>query len=901
MRQNLIDLIKSEKELSSAIILTHNIDFVFLQLVVIPALKAANHPKLTIFVDAACAADTFESQAQIVGGIGINYRVVPVVMSAGFRFHPKAVMLSGPKDAKLFIGSGNLTYGGWIENAEIWVELETSKDGTAQFTWFYNYLREISKTIPFPETILAEIDEAFDAQNHQWASGMDTPAGLIGIGGDDFPALIEQIVAEIGMETAIDRITVCTPYFDKSAKALKALSKRFGNPPTRVLIQNGRSNLLSKAAETLPANIDLIPISFRRSNKDGGERESFVHAKYFAFKQTDTVTVFSGSANCSQAALTIGGINGNAELMAVQFFTRDEFQENILNDIKFNEEELKLANNNDEIDTEVEKENILITAARLESGDLFVGYRTNKAIGLTKCIIDDNSVSFEKREPGELIASCNWHARYVRLAGVIEGREILSNLCWVDHEKELRATARGRWLTDTIRRKIRDEYWGLGAWAEIMDAFSKHLQYVPTFAKPTSFRKTQDDGNAQHEYTEEDVFSSNYGLGSLSMPTFRPSKTSSVKALRDLLLKWFGCTSNESTEDQDGLYAPEGLSQSNDNPDDQEDIVDVVEELRPPVKQIPIEEVTEAECLRINKFINQLVDTMCGIKYLENRPLEMMATDLNLIAVMLLTGVRETWLSRDDFIRFTKQIWNRLFLSAEPNNRVGWIEYRNSETDPAEHLIDQMRSPELSAILAAWSLSIPLDFSSAERSSFNLCCIMSVARLPELWIGGSSDQITEKLKSDLLPTVSNETFDPKNPEMFGKKWNLIIRLGYSVRALERALGHAQPIDLKDKVSWSKIPVGTLLWQGNNGFYVTVEPVVRTQHKMANVVTLDGEQNFSAIKPDFLIPMKNLIDTNCQICRSKIEDNHRKYLGALAYSVRKGARTAGHEWFNSHEN
>ena len=47
MRQNLIDLIKSEKELSSAIILTHNIDFVFLQLVVIPALKAANHPKLT--------------------------------------------------------------------------------------------------------------------------------------------------------------------------------------------------------------------------------------------------------------------------------------------------------------------------------------------------------------------------------------------------------------------------------------------------------------------------------------------------------------------------------------------------------------------------------------------------------------------------------------------------------------------------------------------------------------------------------------------------------------------------------------------------------------------------------------------------------------------------------------
>ena len=121
MRQNLIDLIKSEQQLSSAIILTHNIDFIFLQLVVLPALKVAGQPKLTIFVDALCAAETYEAQAQLVGGIGTSYRVVPLLMPPGFRFHPKAVLLSGPENAKLFIGSGNLTYGGWVENAEIWV------------------------------------------------------------------------------------------------------------------------------------------------------------------------------------------------------------------------------------------------------------------------------------------------------------------------------------------------------------------------------------------------------------------------------------------------------------------------------------------------------------------------------------------------------------------------------------------------------------------------------------------------------------------------------------------------------------------------------------------------------------------------------------------------------------
>jgi hypothetical protein len=119
LRQDLIRLLRGENDVTHAIILTHNIDFVFLQAVVVPELKRCGNPTITVFADAQCAASTYAYQAPILSNLGIRYRVVPVSMQSGFCFHPKAVFLSAPKKAVLFIGSGNLTFGGWRENGEL--------------------------------------------------------------------------------------------------------------------------------------------------------------------------------------------------------------------------------------------------------------------------------------------------------------------------------------------------------------------------------------------------------------------------------------------------------------------------------------------------------------------------------------------------------------------------------------------------------------------------------------------------------------------------------------------------------------------------------------------------------------------------------------------------------------
>ena len=126
MRDDVLKAISKEKNVTDVIILTHNIDYIFIQTVVLKYLKKCGSPSLTIFADASCAQESFDNQKLVISGLGQRYRVVPVYLKRPYdRFHPKAVLLSGEKKASLYVGSGNLTFGGWRQNAEIWNQYDT--------------------------------------------------------------------------------------------------------------------------------------------------------------------------------------------------------------------------------------------------------------------------------------------------------------------------------------------------------------------------------------------------------------------------------------------------------------------------------------------------------------------------------------------------------------------------------------------------------------------------------------------------------------------------------------------------------------------------------------------------------------------------------------------------------
>jgi len=178
MREDVLTLLAGQKDLTHVFVTTFNIDFIFIENVLLRALRKCGHPSLTVFADADEVATTFASQGRWVSRIGRRYRVVPIRMEPGFRFHPKAVMLAGTENAALFIGSGNLTFGGMRQNDELWLRFESAQDGTGPIAAFKELADACLKRAPFPGPVRAELADAFDPEVHAWSKRLFQNRGI---------------------------------------------------------------------------------------------------------------------------------------------------------------------------------------------------------------------------------------------------------------------------------------------------------------------------------------------------------------------------------------------------------------------------------------------------------------------------------------------------------------------------------------------------------------------------------------------------------------------------------------------------------------------------------------------------------------------------------------------------
>src|SRR5262249_39299022 len=170
MKQNVLDWATSKvQSATTAVVLTHNIDFLFIESILLSRLRQVGHPRLTIFADAGCAAATYDQQHRLITGLGTRYRVVPIDLGPGRRFHPKAFFLAGKSNAALAVGSGNLTHGGWSANREIWSDFDTDDEpGLAPIAAFRTYLQQVLGLSPIPEIVEEQVLSAFSPQENVW-------------------------------------------------------------------------------------------------------------------------------------------------------------------------------------------------------------------------------------------------------------------------------------------------------------------------------------------------------------------------------------------------------------------------------------------------------------------------------------------------------------------------------------------------------------------------------------------------------------------------------------------------------------------------------------------------------------------------------------------------------------
>lgn len=864
MRLDLIKTIGEARDVTNAIILTHNIDFIFLQANLIRQLRKIGHPTLTVFADADCAIESFQRQGRWIEGIGKRYRVVPVAMNPGFCFHPKAVLLSSQIKATLLVGSGNLGFGGWRENAEAWIRFDTDVDGGAPFSAFYQYLTEVLKRVPLNETVAIEVEEAFDPGTRGWVKDLGDPASLIGKVGQG-KSLLDRLREIIG-EAKPKKLTICAPYFDPKGEMILELARLSQATITQVLVQGGKTGLLKNAASSMPGNVNVQPVDFRRE-----EHSSFLHAKFYAMEDPTNVTILAGSANCSVAAFGIPEANGNAELIAIQRMTPAAFQESYLEEIEFLQGKPQLQEEPEKPKERSAVPEIHILAARLEAGDLYLAY-SPRNINIKACLVDETPMNYRILGDGKISAHLEQQPNYVVLEGVIENQCIRSPVSWIDHEHELRSSSRERSLAAAIHSRVRSGEWNINAWADIMELFYQNLQYMPqrkAFFQKTSRRIVTSEGRTI--YSEEDIFTDGYGLPATIHVRVPRDEDERILGLRQLILRWFGGWRFEEEEE-----TGEETDTDQDNGDDEE--VDHPERILPskirPKEAIP----GEADLQRAKKVINKVFDTMTNPTFLKDRSPEQLAVDISIASTLLRTGQSEKWIDLKEFLRLTHLVWSVLFFSNIDSEResIGWIEYRyQSSTDPKD-FVRRLSNIDLSVALSAWALAVPPFINSPEESLFALACAKSIGRLPWLWHATQPEEIGDGLQKVLIHTGAMKPNDNARWLLNRNRWKQLIQNGYVLGKLERTLIAYNIAEVKNWITTDEIKKGELLWQGPKGLCVAGGDYRRSWKGIpVTVLCLQSPDRYRNFHAEYLVPLNGLMSTD--IIENKLTETERHVL------------------------
>jgi hypothetical protein len=848
MREDLLKAIAAGRDVTSAIILTHNIDFVFLQTLVLGAFRKCGDPTITVFADAQCATESFSHQAPLLDGLGVRYRVVPVAMSPGYRFHPKSVLLSGGNDATLFVGSGNLTFGGWRENAEVWMRFDASVDGAAVFHEFELYARKILQRVPLAEAIAGELTEAFDTTNRPWlARGTTSPTSPTLLGRVDGGATLLESLREAQGPGPVDELVVCSPYFDPEGSALHALIEQAMPGRATVLCQPSGSTLTREAFAAAGEDAHLQQVSFEHRAVDGQTRTAFIHAKFYGLLKGEQALVIAGSANCSRAAFLSGGRDGNAELMALRRIPVNEFEAEFVGELRRVPAPAMLIETAPDADEFPVEANIRVLAARFDALTLRIAFEPLQA-RILACEVDAARMHFAVHEPGIISVACFVEPRTLRLEGLVDGVAAWSAPAWIDREQQLRASASGRGLVNSIRDRLQPGGWNVTAWADIMDVFCKHLEYLPALHVGGANTRAQGgERPIQGTFSFSDVFASSYEvptMGGLRSLLLQMGGGNQEHSLQKLLLRWFGALEH-------GEDAEEGM------PDDvEEDGVDLPERLRPSHPPAPTAALAESDKRRIKRVLAQIEQAMTTEQFLAQRRPEMLAADLKLAAVLLRTGLRQSWIEAAEFFGTTHHIWASLFFAGSPGTNQGWLEYRLLHAEDPNAFVSAMRSPELAAALLGWALAAIPDEVSPTSARFHLAVAVAVARLPWLWDPGDEAAVARELEVLLALTGKPEEH---SVDLVRAAWERMLRTGHALMRLEEAAG-AEPLDgLRARIQTPALHTGDLLWQRGAGYCVVTKATPRAEKQTVPVLRLQDHSKESKFGAAYTMPIGALLE------------------------------------------
>lgn len=266
--------------------------------------------------------------------VNISYVVAPI-RNVGAA-HAKMILLTGPTQGRLLVGSGNLSMDGYASQGEQFSKYEVTSEDRSELSAFHS-------AKAFLEGLLARgyVDPIASRHVEQsWVSAPWIYASPI----DDYKpvrhnlevSFIDQLIEAVGADP-VDELIAFAPFYDQSAGALRQLIDRLHPARVEVLVQRNETSVDPQALDQVLSDHGAARVRAVEAERSG----TYLHAKFVLVNQKSRTVCLAGSPNLSLVAMCQADPAGNLELANLQSGPSDSFG-HILTSLEISEDDLVL-------------------------------------------------------------------------------------------------------------------------------------------------------------------------------------------------------------------------------------------------------------------------------------------------------------------------------------------------------------------------------------------------------------------------------------------------------------------------------------------------------------------------------------------------------------------------------
>lgn len=299
-----------DRQATEALLFTFNADLGFFEARLLGMLRATG-ARVTVLADAR----VWDPDTRAIRHAGRSYHLGLCATAAAF--HPKFMLVLGPKRALAAVGSGNLTMGGWQYNAETLTVFTGDSTGMPTvFVDIRNMLQSLERTTTLDPIVTASLRRAVEALDTLLAEAPSVDTGHRVHASWDGP-LIDALPT-----ISVDELYLSAAFHDPAASAVARILDRLMPRHVDIAVQPGWTHLDPRTLQSVLDRYTAAHGATVRILQDptslGQDHARYRHGKLIEWV-TDTGERYAltGSPNLSIRALALDPANGGNHEIAV--------------------------------------------------------------------------------------------------------------------------------------------------------------------------------------------------------------------------------------------------------------------------------------------------------------------------------------------------------------------------------------------------------------------------------------------------------------------------------------------------------------------------------------------------------------------------------------------------------